>query len=122
MKDHQVSILFASETGNAEEAAFKVREAISSRLGVPVSFGDLQDYDPVRLEEEKTVVFVTSTTGDGEPPAVMKKFWKFLLKRGLSTEYLSKVRHAVFGLGDSAYEKYNAVARYDKLNSLLSLT
>jgi sulfite reductase alpha subunit-like flavoprotein len=34
-------------------------------------------------------------------------FWKYLLRKYLGAQWLKGVRHAVFGLGDSGYQKYN---------------
>ena len=50
--------------------------------------------------------------GQGDPPKSFEKFWKFLLKKNLplSTSLLN-LKFAVFGLGDSSYEKYNFVAK-----------
>ena len=37
----------------------------------------------------------------------MQVFWRFLLQRNLSKHWLEGVRYALFGLGDSGYQKYN---------------
>ena len=60
---------------------------------------------------EENVIFVVSTTGQGDTPDPMKAFWKHLLQRSLSHDWLKGVRYAVFGLGDSGYQKYNFVAK-----------
>ncbi|KAF9605146.1 hypothetical protein IFM89_014137 [Coptis chinensis] len=54
------------------------------------------------LPNEEAVVFVVSTTGQGDIPDSMKVFWRFLLQKNLSQNWLKGVRYAVFGLGDSA--------------------
>ncbi|XP_073288972.1 NADPH-dependent diflavin oxidoreductase 1 isoform X3 [Primulina huaijiensis] len=41
----------------------------------------------------------------------MKGFWRFLLQKNLSHGWLNGVCYAVFGLGDSSYQKYNFVAK-----------
>jgi len=43
----------------------------------------------------------------GDPPENMKRFWRFMLRKGLSADSLSAVQFSVFGLGDSNYPKYN---------------
>ncbi|KAL0433904.1 UNVERIFIED_CONTAM: NADPH-dependent diflavin oxidoreductase 1 [Sesamum latifolium] len=48
----------------------------------------------------------------------MKGFWRFLLQKNLTREWLKGVHYAVFGLGDSSYQKYNFVAK--KLDKRLS--
>ncbi|PIN21818.1 NADP-dependent flavoprotein reductase [Handroanthus impetiginosus] len=48
----------------------------------------------------------------------MKGFWRFLLQKNLTREWLKGVHYAVFGLGDSSYQKYNFAAK--KLDKRLS--
>nr|XP_048327531.1 NADPH-dependent diflavin oxidoreductase 1 isoform X2 [Ziziphus jujuba var. spinosa] len=48
----------------------------------------------------------------------MKGFWKYLLQRNLGQHWLEGVHYAVFGLGDSGYQKFNFVAK--KLDRRLS--
>lgn len=64
------------------------------------------------------MIFVVSTTGQGDTPDPMKAFWIYLLQRNLSQHWLKGVHYAVFGLGDSGYQKYNFVAK--KLDKRLS--
>ena len=51
-------------------------------------------------------MFVCATTGQGDEPDNMKKAWRFLLRRSLPSDSLSRVKFAVLGLGDSSYLKY----------------
>lgn len=57
------------------------------------------------LVREVAVVFVCATTGQGDEPANMSKFWRFLLRKSLPPSSLSAVRFAVVGLGDSSYQR-----------------
>ncbi|KAK9091821.1 hypothetical protein Syun_026732 [Stephania yunnanensis] len=103
-------ILFASQTGNAIDAAERVgREA--ERRGYPCSVLSMDEFDASDLPSEESVVFVASTTGQGENPDSMKGFWRFLLQRNLGNQWLERVHYAVFGLGDSSYQKYNFAAK-----------
>lgn len=72
------------------------------------------------LPSESLVIFVASTTGQGEVPDNMKKFWRFLLQKKLPSDSLSNTRVAVFGLGDSSYPHFNFVAKrlYNRLAQL----
>ncbi|KAF5839539.1 hypothetical protein DUNSADRAFT_512 [Dunaliella salina] len=56
----------------------------------------------------------------GDPPDNMKRFWRFMLRKGLSPDSLSAVQFSVFGLGDSNYPKYNVTAKklFRRLESL----
>lgn len=103
-------ILYASQTGNALDAAERVgREA--ERRGCPVSLLSIDHFDPSSLPYEENVIFVVSTTGQGDTPDPMKAFWKYLLQKNLNLHWLKGVHYAVFGLGDSGYQKYNFVAK-----------
>ena len=37
----------------------------------------------------------------------MRRFWRFLLRKSLAADSLASMRYAVFGMGDSAYVKFN---------------
>ncbi|GFP85303.1 NADPH-dependent diflavin oxidoreductase 1 [Phtheirospermum japonicum] len=116
--DNQLLILCASQTGNAVDAAERLgREA--ERRGCPsVSVLSIDEFQPSDLPNQEAVIFVVSTTGQGENPDSMKGFWRFLLQKNLTREWLEGVNYAVFGLGDSSYQKYNFVAK--KLDKRLS--
>ncbi|KAK2659504.1 hypothetical protein Ddye_006037 [Dipteronia dyeriana] len=118
-KSNKLLILYASQTGNALDAAERMgREA--ERRGCPVVVRSMDDYDAKSLPREDIVIFVVSTTGQGDTPDSMKVFWRFLLQKNLSKHWLKGVHYAVFGLGDSGYQKFNFVAK--KLdNRLLNL-
>ena len=77
-------------------------------------------YDVMSLPNETFVLFITSTTGQGDPPDNMRNFWRFLLRRSLPSNSLQNMKYAVFGLGDSSYPKYNTCARklYKRLEHL----
>ena len=104
------SILYASETGTAEDVAFKLYRQ-SGLVFDSVSFHSLDSYDILRLPSEEYCIFVAATSGDGEVPSNMQSFWKFLLRKALQSDSLKSLKFAVFGLGDSSYEKFNAAAR-----------
>uniref|UniRef100_A0A0E0N236 NADPH-dependent FMN and FAD-containing oxidoreductase n=1 Tax=Oryza rufipogon TaxID=4529 RepID=A0A0E0N236_ORYRU len=109
--DSRLLVIYASETGNAMDAAERVgRQA--ERGGCPaVDVLPMDSFDPSCLPSERFVVFVVSTTGQGDPPDSMKGFWRYLLKKNLGARWLEGVRYAVFGLGDSGYQKYNFAAK-----------
>ncbi|CAK7332257.1 unnamed protein product [Dovyalis caffra] len=116
-KPAKLLILYATQTGNALDAAERIgREA--ERRGCTTSVCSIDDFDASSLPHEDTVIFVVSTTGQGDTPDSMKAFWKFLLRRNISKNLLEGVHYAVFGLGDSGYQKYNFVAK--KLDRRLS--
>lgn len=101
-------ILYATQTGNALDAAERIgREA--DRRSCSFSLLSLHQFDPSLLPDERIVIFVVSTTGQGDTPDTMKVFWRYLLQRRLTRHWLQGVNYAVFGLGDSGYQKYNVI-------------
>jgi len=58
-----------------------------------------------QLLHEPVVVFICSTTGQGDEPDNMRHFWRFLLRKTLPRDSLKMVRFTVLGLGDSSYQK-----------------
>eukprot|EP00357_Protocruzia_adherens_P032769 CAMPEP_0115006120 /NCGR_PEP_ID=MMETSP0216-20121206/20294_1 /TAXON_ID=223996 /ORGANISM="Protocruzia adherens, Strain Boccale" /LENGTH=610 /DNA_ID=CAMNT_0002372609 /DNA_START=43 /DNA_END=1875 /DNA_ORIENTATION=+ len=113
---HDVLILYGSQTGTAKEVSEEIcRELICRHL--KPKFLAIDKYDMTSLPKEEVVIFVVSTAGQGEPPDNMRASWQFLLRKDLAADSLKKVKFSVFGLGDSVYDKFNAMAR--KLNQRL---
>ncbi|ORY01302.1 riboflavin synthase domain-like protein [Basidiobolus meristosporus CBS 931.73] len=112
-------VLYGSQTGCAQDVAERIgREGIRRHFSPEVSAMD--DYDIENLINEKLVIFVCSTTGQGEEPDNMKKFWKFLLRKALPRDILEQLEYTVFGLGDSSYQKFNFPSKklYKRLGQL----
>ncbi|TYZ61191.1 hypothetical protein PybrP1_009883 [[Pythium] brassicae (nom. inval.)] len=105
-------VLYGSETGTAQDVAEHVAQQAAARC-LPDTHVTSMDALPLAklLPRCDIVVFVASTTGDGEPPENMRATWRALLRRSLPPDWLRGVGVAVFGLGDSSYAKYNATAR-----------
>ena len=57
------------------------------------------------------VVWVASTTGQGDQPDNMRGLWRFLLRKSLRPDSLAAVVMAVFGLGDSGGQGAGGEAR-----------
>lgn len=52
------------------------------------------------------VVFIVSTTGSGSDPRAMNGLWSLLARAELPRDLFEGFKYTVFGLGDSAYEKF----------------
>eukprot|EP00198_Chlamydomonas_reinhardtii_P004798 XP_001694134.1 NADPH-dependent flavin reductase [Chlamydomonas reinhardtii] len=103
-------ILYGSQTGNAQDVAERIGREARLRLYSPRVVA-MDSYDVTSLPAEPLVVFVTATTGQGEPPDNMRRFWRFLLRKSLPPDSLAGLRFGVFGLGDSGYPQYNVMAK-----------
>lgn len=114
--ERKLTILYGSQTGTAQDLAEQIwRE--SKRFHFTGTVMPMDKYDVRYLIDEKLVIFVCSTTGQGEEPDNMKTFWKFLLRKSLPPDSLNALHYAVLGLGDSSYEKFNFVSK--RLNKRL---
>lgn len=116
-ENNKLLILYATQTGNAIDAAERLQREAERRC-CQVTLFPIHAFDANNLPNTENVVFVVSTTGQGDPPDSMKEFWKILLHKDLTPLWLKGVHYAVFGLGDSGYVTYNYVAR--KLDKRLS--
>lgn len=93
MLDRKILILYGSQTGTAQDVAERIwREANFYDFAGPVMCMD--DYEVKNLIYEPLVVFIASTTGQGEEPDNMKMFWRFLLRKSLPPDSLKSVRFA----------------------------
>ena len=95
-----ITILFASDGGNAESVAKRLGRRGKAR-GLKVKVIAMDDFLIEDLSNEKHVIFCTSTAGQGEFPQNGREFWEAL--KGSTDTDLSKVNFSVFGLGDSHY-------------------
>lgn len=103
-----LTILYGSQTGNAEGVAEQLQTAAEGR-GLAVSLCDMGDYKPKSLKNEKNLVVVTSTQGEGEPPDNAEELYAFIF--GKKAPKLDGVKFSVLGLGDTSYEFFCNIGR-----------
>lgn len=103
-----VTILFASETGNARGVAEQFAARLSAQ-GFTARVVGMDAYPSRQLKEEHCLIVIASTHGEGEPPNNAKDFYEFLHSR--KAPKLDKLKYAVLGLGDSSYEFFCQAAR-----------
>ncbi|EED81903.1 predicted protein [Postia placenta Mad-698-R] len=100
-----LTILFATETGTAQEIADRVAMQCR-RIHVQARILSMDSYSPAELISEKMVIFSVATTGSGKEPRAMTRLWNMLLRSDLPEDLFEDLSFAVFGLGDTAYEKF----------------
>ncbi|SOB74797.1 sulfite reductase (NADPH) flavoprotein alpha-component [Marinobacter sp. LV10R510-11A] len=99
----ELTILFGSQTGNAEELAQQLAARAADK-GVSAKVVDMADYKPKQLKKEQYLAVLTSTHGEGDPPDSALDFHEFL--NGKKAPKLEGLRYSVLSLGDSSYEHF----------------
>jgi sulfite reductase alpha subunit-like flavoprotein len=111
MFDRRLLILYGSETGTARDVAESFWCDARRRPHLQCRLFAADDYPIINLIDESLVLFVTSTTGQGELPSNMRQFWRFIRRRSLVADALASMTFAVVGIGDASYQKFNFAAK-----------
>jgi len=98
-----ITVLSGSQTGNAKSVADKVATELTE-AGIAVKRVALKDYKAKTIADEKYLLLVTSTQGEGDPPEEGVVLYKLL--NGKKAPKLTDLQFAVLGLGDSSYPNF----------------
>jgi sulfite reductase (NADPH) flavoprotein alpha-component len=103
-----LTIVYGSQTGNAKRLA----ESLASQAeaaGLAVRLLRADAYPTRELKNERHLVVVISTQGDGDPPDDARGFVEFIA--GKRAPALPELKFAVLGLGDSSYPQFCEIGR-----------
>lgn len=98
-----ITVISASQTGNARRVAEQLRDDLTA-AGLGVTLVNAGDYKFKQIAQEKLLLVVASTQGEGEPPEEAVALHKYLFSK--KAPQMAGTAFAVFGLGDTSYENF----------------
>ncbi|HCU17555.1 sulfite reductase [NADPH] flavoprotein alpha-component [Hafnia paralvei ATCC 29927] len=98
-----ITVISASQTGNARRVSEQLRDDLTA-AGLSVTLVNAGDYKFKQIAQEKLLLVVASTQGEGEPPEEAVALHKYLFSK--KAPQLTGTAFAVFGLGDTSYENF----------------
>ncbi|GAA3588383.1 NADPH-dependent assimilatory sulfite reductase flavoprotein subunit [Gibbsiella greigii] len=98
-----ITLISASQTGNARRLAEQLRdELLAAKLDVTLV--NAGDYKFKQIAQERLLIIIASTQGEGDPAEEAVALHKFLHSK--KAPKLDNTAFAVFGLGDTSYENF----------------
>ncbi|MEI8371382.1 MAG: assimilatory sulfite reductase (NADPH) flavoprotein subunit [Planctomycetota bacterium] len=101
--EREVTILFGSQTGNAERLAGEMKKQLEE-AGFSVTLSCMSEFRTNNLKKIKQLLILVSTYGEGDPPDKAVLFHEFL--QGKRAPRLEGVRFSILSLGDQLYDQF----------------
>lgn len=97
----EVTILFGSETGNAQSLAETLEDKLRKN-DFTVKLSCMEDFKPKDLKKVQDLLIISATHGEGNPPDNAVTLHEFIY--GRKAPKLNDLRYSVLALGDQSYE------------------
>ncbi|MBD2783397.1 NADPH-dependent assimilatory sulfite reductase flavoprotein subunit [Xenorhabdus sp. DI] len=98
-----VTLLSASQTGNARRLAEQLRDSLLAE-DLNVNLINAGDYKFKQISQERVLIIIASTQGEGEPAEEAVALHKYLHSKKAPS--MKDTVYAVLGLGDTSYENF----------------
>lgn len=99
----EVTLLWASQTGNSEALAESFAEKIK-QAGCQVNIQEMNSFSIAELNKTQNLLCISSTFGDGDAPDNGQNFWNDLTcKEDIKLDHLN---YSVLALGDQNYDQF----------------
>lgn len=115
--DSTLYVIYGSRTGNSKAAATLAHE-YADYLGMETELLDMKTFRFDTLNQMKNILIAVSTHGEGDPPAVVEDFYRFIYSSEAPS--MAGVNFSVLALGDSSYKDYCKTG-HDFRNRMLEL-
>ncbi|MES2580361.1 MAG: sulfite reductase flavoprotein subunit alpha [Pseudomonadota bacterium] len=100
--ENSILVAYASQTGNAEQLAQKTAESLKT-AGLTVEIHSLSAIDIEMLQKFTRVLFVVSTTGEGDAPDNAREFLSKVMHKDAG---FPNLKYGILALGDASYTHF----------------
>lgn len=103
LNNNIITIISASQTGNARLLAERLNKFLNNN-NQKNHLINASDYNFKKIQDEKILILIVSTQGEGEPPEEALSLYKFIMSE--RAPKLHNLQYSVFSLGDSSYDLF----------------
>jgi sulfite reductase (NADPH) flavoprotein alpha-component len=108
VKSPELTVLYGTESGNAEGLADQTVKAAKSS-GFKAKAVNMADLKISKLKEMQNLLVIVSTWGEGDPPETAIDFYEAFMSE--KAPKLEGTRFSVLGLGDTSYEEFCKIGK-----------